>query len=378
MGWWLYEITGSLLAIGLIGLAEVLPVFGFVFQTGYIIDRIDKRKTLLTGSFFFGVCVIALLFLSQLLIAKPALTNIIVVVIYIIIFCTGVIRAFAAPTFQAITADVVPKEWWPMATTWNSATWLFGSILGHAIAGFSIAYLGVSATLIFIASLIFGSFYMLFLLFPKPVATDKIESKTKKWHYVKEGVAFVFNNKVILGAVLLDLFVIFFGSITAIIPAVAKDVLKLGSAGFAWLNAAPDIGSAILLIYLIRFPIKRKQGIKLFITMTIFGCSIIAFAVSRTFLISFIALFISGIANAINSVIRGTIVQLKTPNYIRGRVMVVNSLFTNSSNELGRLESGLAAFALGTMPSVLFGGVMTLFVVLIIFLKTPNLRKLEY
>lgn len=378
MGWWLYEITGSLLAIGLIGLAEALPVFGFVFQTGYIIDRIDKRKILLTSSFFFGVCVIVLLFLSQLLIAKPALTTIIVVAIYIIIFCTGVIRAFAAPTFQAITADVVPKEWWPMATTWNSATWLFGSILGHAIAGFSIAYLGVSATLIFIASLIFGAFYLLFLLLPKPALKDKAESSKKRWGYVKEGAVFVFSNKAILGALLLDLFVIFFGSVTAIIPAVAKDVLKVDSLGFAWLNAASDMGSAILLMYLIRFPIKRKQGIKLFITMALFGCSIIVFAVSRTFIISFIALFISGIANAINSIIRGTIVQLKTPNHMRGRVMVINSLFTNSSNELGRLESGLAAFAMGTMPSIIFGGVMTLFVVLIVFLKTPHLRELEY
>jgi hypothetical protein len=159
---------------------------------------------------------------------------------------------------------------------------------------------------------------------------------------------------------------------------VAKDILHTGPVGFAWLNVATDIGSAIMLIFLIISPIKNKQGIKLFITMAVFGCSIIVFALSHSFVLSFFALFVSGMADALNSVIRGTIVYIKTNSNIRGRVMSINALFTNSSNELGRLESGVAASVMGIMPSVFFGGCMTLLIVIIIFAATPGLRKLEY
>jgi len=378
LGWWLYEITGNVLAIGLIGLAEVAPAIGLAVHAGYTIDRSEKRKLLLTCVFCFGVCTVLLLLLSFLLIQHPQSENRILVAIYVIIFFTGIIRAFAAPTFQAITASLVPKEFLPNASTWNSATWLFGSILGHAFAGFSIAFLGVSATLIFVATLIFSAFYLLFLLFPKPAVIDIADTGIKRWHHIKEGLQFFFSNKVMLGALSLDLFAVFFGGIVAIIPVVAKDILKTGPIGFAWLNVASDIGSALILLYLLRFPLKRKQGLKLFITVAVFGCSIIVFAFSKSIILSFAALLISGIADGINSVIRGTIIQLKTPEYMRGRVMSINSLFTNSSNELGRLESGLAASAMGVMPSVFFGGGMTLLIVIITFVLTPGLRKLEY
>jgi len=378
LGWWLYEITGDVLAIGLIGLAEVAPAIGLAVHAGYTIDRSEKRKLLLTCVFCFGICILLLLALSILLVQQPQSKKIILGAIYMIIFVTGIIRAFAAPTFQAITASLVPKKFIQNATTWNSATWLFGGILGHAFAGFSIAFLGVSATLIFIASLIFCAFYLLFLLFPKPAVIDITDTGVKRWHHIKEGIHFFFSNKVMLGALSLDLFAVFFGGIVAIIPVVAKDILNTGSIGFAWLNAASDIGSAVILLYLIRFPIKKMQGLKLFITVAVFGCSIILFAISRSFILSFAALLISGFADGINSVIRGTIIQIKTPENMRGRVMSINSLFTNSSNELGRLESGLAASAMGIMPSVFFGGGMTLLIVIITFVITPGLRKLEY
>jgi MFS family permease len=378
LGWWLYELTGNVLAIGMIGLAEVIPALGLAMHAGYVIDRSDKRKLLLTCLFCFGICCLFILFFSIWLVQQPGFKTGILLAIYFIIFCTGIIRAFAAPCFQTITASLVPKDQLSKATTWTSATWLFGSIIGHAAGGFSIAFLGVSATLIFISTLIFSSFYILFLLLPKPAVIDKADSRDRRWQHIREGLRFFFSQKVLLSALSLDVFAVFFGGIVAIIPVVAKDILQTGPVGFAWLNVATDIGSAIILLYLLAFPIKRKQGLKLFITVAVFGCSIIVFAFSQSFILSFAALLISGVADGINSVIRGTIIQLQTPDNIRGRVMSINSLFTNSSNELGRLESGLAASAMGVIPSVFFGGTMTLLIVIITFVSTPGLRKLEY
>jgi MFS family permease len=322
--------------------------------------------------------VLSLLFFSLSLLNQPHLKKPIVAAICAVVFFIGIIKAYLAPTFQTIMSSMVSKEFLPSATTWNSAIWLLGGILGHAIAGFSIAYLGVAATLIFIASLIFCAFFMLFLIFPKPPVTAKTGIGINNWHQFKEGLQFITSNKVLLGAVSLDLFTVFFGGIVAIIPAVAKDIFHAGPVGFAWLNVAADIGSVTVLIFLILSPLKRRQGLKLFFTVAVFGVSIIVFAFSRSFVLSFAALVVSGMADAVNSVIRGTILQLKTPDYIRGRVMSISSVFTNSSNELGRLESGLAASFLGTMPSIFFGGAMALFIVVITFIKTPKLRKLEY
>lgn len=378
MGWWLYELTSSVLAIGLIGLAEVLPVLALALQAGYIIDRSEKRKLLLKCIFSFGLCVVLLIIISLLLNQDKANKNLLLAAIYFVIFGTGIIRAFTAPTFQSMLASLVNKKLLPSATTWSSATWLTGSILGHASAGFSIAFLGVSGTLILIATLIFCSFYLLFLLFPKPAVIDKVFERSKKRLQIKESLLFVFKNKVILGALSLDMFTVLFGGIVAILPVVAKDILHVGPVGFAWLNLASDIGSSLMLFFLILFPIHKKQGLKLFITVAVFGCCIIVFGFSHSFLLSFAALLISGMADGINSVIRGTIIQIKTPDKMRGRVMSINSVFSNSSNEFGRLESGIAAHFMGLMPSIIFGGCATLLIVVISYIKIPSLRKLEY
>jgi predicted MFS family arabinose efflux permease len=219
---------------------------------------------------------------------------------------------------------------------------------------------------------------MLYLLLPKPASVEKFQLKNKSWDNIKDGIRYVVSNKVMLGALSLDLFAVFFGGVVAIIPAIAKDVLKVGPEGFAWLNMAADVGSAAMLAILMLLPITKKQGLILFLTVAVFGLSIVLFSYSNSLIFSCIILFVSGLANTVNSVIRGTIMQIKTPDNMRGRVMGINSLFTNSSNELGKLESGIAAHFLGAMPSVLFGGIMTLVIVSISFIKSPSLRKLEY
>jgi MFS family permease len=188
----------------------------------------------------------------------------------------------------------------------------------------------------------------------------------------------VFNTKEVLGALSLDLFAVLFGGAVAMIPVFAKDILKTGPIGFGWLNAASDIGSMIIIILLTLFPMQHKQGRRLLFAVGGFGCCIIIFALSKLYILSFVVLLLSGILDGISVVIRGTILQLKTPDQMRGRVMSVNSMFINSSNELGQFESGVAAKLLGVVPSVVFGGCMTLLVVVATWFKAPSLRKMEY
>jgi MFS family permease len=211
---------------------------------------------------------------------------------------------------------------------------------------------------------------------PKPPLKEKGEQKTLE--SVKEGLRFVFQTKEVLGALSLDLFAVLFGGAVAMIPVFAKDILKMGPVGFGWLNAASDIGAILVIVLLTVFPLKKQQGKKLLLAVGGFGVCIIVFALSEIFWISFVALMLSGILDGISVVIRGTILQLKTPDQMRGRVMSVNSMFINSSNELGQFESGVAAKILGVVPSVVFGGCMTLLVVAATWVKAPALRKMEY
>ena len=262
------------------------------------------------------------------------------------------------------------------ATTWNQGIWLSASVIGHACVGFLIAGIGNSGALAIICSLVLAGFGYMYQIKPKPALNEPGEKKTLE--SVKEGLSFVFNTKEVLGALSLDLFAVLFGGAVAMIPVFAKDILKSGPIGFGWLNAASDIGSILVIILLTISPLRRGQGKKLLISVAGFGICIIVFALSKIFWISFAVLIFSGILDGISVVIRGTILQLKTPDHMRGRVMSVNSMFINSSNELGQFESGVAAKLLGVVPSVVFGGCMTLLVVVGTWIKAPNLRKMEY
>jgi MFS family permease len=210
----------------------------------------------------------------------------------------------------------------------------------------------------------------------KPPLNEKGEKKTLE--SVKEGLRFVFSTKEVLGALSLDLFAVLFGGAVAMIPVFAKDILKTGPVGFGWLNAAADIGSILVVIGLTLFPLKKQQGKKLLFAVAGFGICIILFGISQWYWLSFTVLLLSGLLDGISMVIRGTILQLKTPDHMRGRVMSVNSMFINSSNELGQFESGVASKLMGVVPSVVFGGSMTLLVVVITWIKAPSLRKMEY
>ena len=375
VSWWMYELTGDAFYIGLIGLAEAIPAIGLALYAGYVIDKSEKRRLLLITIFLYAICAFILLGTSTHWFSEQFGTKLIILFIYSIIFITGGIRAFSGPNFSAIIASLVPKNLLLTASQISSTTWLIASITGHAMAGFLIAWLHVTGTFIVITSLIIIGFLFLSKLTAKPPG---ISAEKKTLEAVAEGLKYVFKTKEVLGAITLDLFAVLFGGAVAMVPVYAKDILHVGPIGFGWLNAASDIGSIAMVISLTLSPMKKKQGIKLLCAVAGFGICIIIFGISKWYWLSFIALVAGGIFDGVSVVVRGNIMQLKTPDELRGRVMSVNSMFINSSNEIGQFESGAAAKLMGVIPSVVFGGCMTIFVVVATWIKAPSLKKLEY
>lgn len=376
VGWWVYELTNAPFAIGLVGLSEVIPAVSLALYAGHVIDISEKRKLLLTGMLLYLFCAALLLLLSTRPVTGYFGSSRIAMGIYAVIFITGIVRAFTGPVFNVIVAGIVPKHVLQNATTWSQGTWLGASVTGHAAGGFLIAGIGYTGTLSVVCVLLLAAFVVMTQLRPKPALNVRGEKRT--WESVREGLRFVFSTKVILGALSLDLFAVFFGGAKAMIPVYARDILKVGPTGLGWLNAATDIGSICIVVLLTLLPMRRRQGRTLLMAVAGYGICIVTFALSRSFILSFAALLVSGLLDGISVVVRSTIVQLKTPDALRGRVLSVNSIFINSSNELGQFESGTAAWAMGVVPSVVFGGCMTLLVVIGTAIKAPSLRKLEY
>ena len=376
VGWWIYELTNDPFAIGLIGLSEVIPAVSMALYAGHVIDVSEKRKMLLRGVSLYACIALLLFFLSSDLSTSRFSNKTISIFIYALIFCTGIIRSFTGPVFSAVLASVVPRNLLQNATTWSQGSWLSASVTGHALGGFLIAWIGINGTLIVICSVQIVAFIILTRLKPKPSVQHTGEKRT--WESVKEGLRFVFRTKEILGAFSLDMFAVLFGGAVAMVPVYAKDILHIGPMGFGWLNAAIDIGAIFSVILLTIYPMKNAQGRKLLFAVAGFGCCIILFALSKWFFLSFLALLVAGMLDGISVVVRGTVMQLRTPDHMRGRVSSVGSMFINSSNELGQFESGVAARLMGVVPSVVFGGCMTLLVVVITWFKAPTLRKFEY
>ena len=381
VGWWIYELTNQPFAIGLIGLAEVIPAVSLALYAGHVIDISEKRKLLLRGVILYWICALGLLGLSIYNDKSDHSTDkstlIIAIGIYFIIFCTGIIRSFTGPSFNTIVGSIIPKPILQNATTWSQGIWLSASILGHSIVGFIIAGFGHTGSLTVVVVLVSLGFLFIARISPLPPHADIVVNQ-KPMESVKEGLRFVFHTKEVLGALSLDLFAVLFGGAVAMIPVFAKDILKVGPIGFGWLNAASDIGAVLIILIITLFPVNAGQGKKLLLAVGGFGVCIIVFALSKIFWISFAALVLSGILDGFSMIVRGTIVQLKTPDHMRGRVMSVNSMFINSSNELGQFESGVAAKLMGVTQSVVFGGAMTLLVVITTWFKAPSLRKMEY
>jgi predicted MFS family arabinose efflux permease len=370
------SLTDDPLLVAFLGLSEAIPAISLALYSGHVVDKSDKRTLLFRTILLYLCCAGGLLVVTLPSIESSAGKSFVQYSMYAFIFCTGVIRAFSGPTSASILAQLVPRINLPNAVTWSSGTWLTASVIGHASAGFLIVYAGYTGAFIVIMTCLLVAAVCMFRIERKPVMHSKIGQKT--WESVKEGLKYVLRTKELLGALTLDMFAVLFGGIVVLIPFFTTKILHVSPIAFGWLNAAADIGSIISIMTLTIRPLRGKQGKVLLYVVAGFGISIITFGLSEVYWLSFVALLASGVLDGISVVIRGTILQLKTPDEMRGRVSSVNSMFINSSNEIGQVESGVAARFLGLVPSVVFGGAMTLLVVIITWIKAPTLRKFQY
>lgn len=373
--WQVYSLTKDPLSLGIIGLMEVIPAVGMALFAGHVVDQKEKRNLLIKCILGFSVISLGLFLLSDPSLETDISSKNILYAIYFLVFLGGLVRAFLGPTIFSLIALIVPKKIYPNAATWSSSTWQMASVLGPALAGFSISWIGVHWSMCVI--LAFSLFALLFLLkIPrKPILNPKIGEPV--FQSLKDGLKFVFNSKAIFGALTLDMVAVLFGGAVALLPIYAQDILHVGSEGFGILRAAPAIGASITMLGSTRFPLHKYAGKKLLLAVFAFGICIIVFGISTSFWLSVVALFLSGAVDGVSMIIRQTILQLKTPDHMRGRVASVNSIFVGSSNELGAFESGLAAKLLGTVTAVVFGGCMTLLTAGTTALISPTFRRLD-
>jgi MFS family permease len=376
LGWYLYELTGSKMSLGLLGLSEVLPAILFALPAGAFVDRSERKPLIVKCLWAF---LVLLFFLLMVITFKDSLclpTSGLSTVIFGIVGITGWIRAYYSPASAAILAQLVGELHLVKAATTNSMSWLAAAITGPLLAGILIAIVGVNLTLAFALVCIGMSIIGIQQIKLEPRIISVANPRT--WASVSEGLDFVFSQKALLGAMSLDMFAVLFGGVVALLPVFAKDILAVGPHGFGILMSATYIGNFMALVYFLYRPLKSNQGVKLIYAVGGFGVCILMFAFSTTLIVSFAALLISGLFDGVSMVVRGTIFQILVPDHMRGRVSSVSSIFINSSNELGQFESGVAATYMGTVPSVIFGGCMTLGIAVLAYFKIPSLRKLEY
>lgn len=373
--WQVYSITKNPLSLGIIGLMEVIPAISMALFAGHIVDQKEKRNLLILCTGAFSLISLGLFFLTLPSFIEGWEINTVLYAIYGLVFFGGFLRSFFGPTIFSLIALIVPKKLYPNAATWSSSTWQMASVLGPAFAGFTISWIGVHWSLCIVFGLVVFSFLMIFFIKKKPILNPKIGEPVMK--SLKEGVRFVFKTKAILGAITLDMISVLFGGAVALLPIYAQDILKVGPEGFGALRAAPAIGAFLTMLITAYIPISRNAGMKLLMAIFGFGTCIIVFGLSSIFWISIVALFFSGVTDGVSMVIRQTILQLKTPDHMRGRVASVNSMFVGSSNELGAFESGITAKLMGTVTAVVFGGTMTLLTVISTGIINPTLRKLD-
>lgn len=366
VGWQVYERTQDPLALGLIGLAEAVPFVAVALYAGHMADRANRRTLAVAGT--AGVMLSAIALLLFTIFRIPQIWP-----IYLVIFLSGIGRSFTRPAVQALSAELVPRELYSNAVAWRTSTWHFAAVFGPAIGGLLYGFAGPAVA--YATVVVFMTVSLLALASVRHTARAAAEEMTVG-ESLRVGLRFIRNEPVVLAAMSLDLFAVLFGGATALLPIFAR-MLGTGPQGLGVLRAAPAVGSFIMGIYLAHRPPLRRAGATMLAAVAIFGLTMIGFALSRNFYLSLGLLTLSGMADNISVVIRGTLIQTITPSHLLGRMSAVNSIFIGASNEIGAFESGLAARLLGTVPSVIFGGAMTLVVVAIIALGAPKLRRLQ-
>jgi MFS family permease len=375
VGWLLYNITKSVFSLGMIGLTEVIPQVSIALFAGHFVDIWDRKRIIFYTTF--------LLLLGSLILVVYSLpsydfhTLLGVWPIYITIFLTGLTRGILMPAHTALLGQMVPRRLLTGAATWSGTVWQIGAVTGPALGGLVYGFFGVLPALMLV--LFFYLSCTLLLLFIKSPGRVVVPEGSTEGIFarMKEGIHYVFNNQILLGAFTLDMFAVLFGGAVAMLPVFASDILKVGPEGLGVLRACPAIGAIIMSVILTFYPPVKRSGTLLLFSIFGFGLSMIVFALSENFYLSGFVLFLSGALDDVSVVIRGSILQLFTSDEMKGRVAAVNSIFIGSSNELGAFESGVAAGAMGLVPSVVFGGIMTLLVVTFAATKSPALRTLS-
>lgn len=376
LGWKLYELTGSKLALGVLGLSEVIPAILLALPAGVRVDRSNKRNLIMWCYFFYLLVMIYLGIVTYKPITSQFSNMLAAGMICFGVFITGIIRAYSSPALNAFLAQLVTQAELVRAASINTMSWLIASVIGPMVAGFLIGFTSATWSFLVVCTLMIMALGIFRYVAEKPISWNK--GKARTWDGVKEGLEFVYTQKALLGAITLDMFAVLFGGAIALLPVFAKDILAVGPQGFGLLMSATYMGNFIAIAYLTFRPLLKNQGKLLIYAVAGFGLCIIVFALSESFILSFAALLIGGIFDGVSVIIRATIFQLFVPDEMRGRVSSVNSIFVNSSNELGQFESGLTASLMGTVPAVLMGGSITFLISIFSWFKIPSLKKFEW
>jgi len=370
VGWQVYEHTHDPLSLGLIGLAEALPFVGVALYAGHVADRVSRRAIAIAGTIGVLLSAIALLaFTSFGTIARGQIWP-----VYLVIFLSGIARSFTRPAVAALSAELVSRDIYANAVAWRSSMWHFAAVFGPAIGGLLYGFAG--AAVAYEAVIISMCVSLIAMISITHRLRPAVDEHVTVGESLRIGLRFVWNQPLILAAMTLDLFSVLFGGAVALLPIFAH-LLSVGPQGLGMLRAAPAAGSVLTGVYLAHRPPFRHAGVALLTAVTLFGVSMIVFALSRNFYLSLAILALSGMADNISVVIRGTLIQIATPQHLLGRVSSVNSIFIGASNEIGAFESGVAARIMGTVPSVIFGGAMTLLVVMVVALWSAPLRRMR-
>ena len=369
VSWELYQLTRDPFTLGLLGLSEVLPYLAVALYAGHVVDRRDRRAVSLVALVVLLAAGVALLAMS---LVRPVPSS--PWPFFLVFGACGVARSFLQTSRSALVAEIVPRDLFPNAATWRSSTWQSGQVAGPALGGVLVASVGARGALA--VTVACGIAALAAMARIRHVPTPPAPGGDSVIRNLVEGLRYVRREGVIFWALTLDLFAVFFGGAVAMLPVFATEILHVGADGFGALQAAPGIGAVVMAFVLAHRRPFRHAGPVLLATVTIFGLAMIGFALSRSFILSAALLALSGAADNVSAVIRSVLIQVRVPPGMLGRVSSVNAIFIGSSNELGAFESGVAARLLGVVPSVLFGGAMTLLTVLAIAWRAPEVRRL--
>lgn len=371
VGYELYKLTHDPLSLGLIGLAEVVPFVLVSLFGGYVADRYDKRTILRISLSVIIVASLILYFIFQPGFFDHYSLNQRLIVIYSVFFLIGAAKGFYSPSSSSLKPFLVPRAIYHNSSTWSSSFWQAGSVMGPGIAGFLYVLIGLTNTLLVVVACFAVCLVLISMIGKKPVPVATNPGTI--WQNLREGLSFVYKTRIVFYAISLDLFSVLFGGVVAILPVFAEDILHVGPEGLGMLRAAPSVGALLTMFFMAYFPPTHTAWRNMLVSVAGFGVFTIIFALSQSFWLSCFALFMTGSCDSVSVIIRQTILQIYPPDEMRGRVASVNGIFVSSSNELGAFESGVAARLLGTVPSVLVGGVVTIIVVSWIYVRSKDL-----